>query len=161
MELFLPGLIILLLSAFFIFLVLPRMGPMVLVIVSILALAAAGMHHYSMFHSEYTLSTWQYGLQAYTPWLILLLALLFILASLFFIFGGSEARASIMNTVSTPMEAIQNAVAGSANIMPSANTATNPLTAALNTGITNVFSANNQKNNSPLIPGLNFRASEA
>jgi hypothetical protein len=38
--------------------------------------------------------------------------------------------------------------------MPSAATATNPLTAALNSGIRGT-------RNSPLIPGLNFSASQA
>ena len=169
MELFLPGIIILLLAAFFIFLILPRMGPMVLAVVSIIALLAAGVHHYSMFHSEYALSTWQYGLAAYAPWVVLGLALLFIISSIFFVFGGSEGRAAVMNAVSTPMEAIQNAVAGSANTMPPANTATNPITAAINTGLNTVVGINTNKpvNNkpantkpSPLLPGMNFPASQ-
>lgn len=167
MEIFIPGLIIMLLAAFFIFLVLPRMGPMVLGIVSLVALVAAGVHHYNMFHSEYALSTWQYGLAAYAPWVVLGLALLFIVASLFFVFGGSENRAAVLNAVSTPMEAIQNAVSGSANAMPSANTATNPVTAAINTGL-NALITNNPVNatrpaNKPAsapLPGLNFPASQ-
>jgi hypothetical protein len=167
MELFLPGIIVLLLAAFFIFLILPRMGPMVLAIVSIVALLAAGIHHYSMFHSEYALSTWQYGLAAYAPWAVLGLALLFIIAAIFFVFGGTSPTA-VMNAVSTPMEAIQNAVAGSANAMPSANTATNPVTAAINSGLNAIVGTNtnkpaNQKpanKPSPLLPGLNFPASQ-
>lgn len=171
MEIFIPGLIIILLAAFFIFLILPRMGPMVLAIISLVALVAAGIHHYNMFHSEYALSTWQYGLAAYAPWVVLGLALLFIIASLFFVFGGSESRAAVLNAVSTPMEAIQNAVAGSANAMPAANTATNPLTSAINTGLNALITnkpANAPANNtrpvnkppSALLPGLNFPASQ-
>jgi hypothetical protein len=164
MELFLPGLIVLLLAAFFIFLILPRMGPMILAVVSIVALLAAGIHHYSMFHSEYALSTWQYGLAAYAPWVVLGLALLFIIGAILFVFGGSEGRAAVVNAVSTPMEAIQNAVVGSANAMPSANTATNPVTAAINSGLNAIVGSNTNKpaNNkpSPLLPGLNFPASQ-
>lgn len=172
MELFLPGLVVLLLAAFFIFLILPRLGPMVLAIVSIVALLAAGIHHYNMFHSEYALSTWQYGLASYAPWVVLGLALVFILASLAYVFGGGQS--AIANAISTPMEAIQNAVQGSANAMPPANTATNPITAAINTGltaITNTKPANankpanmtkpaNANKPSPLLPGLNFPASQ-
>jgi hypothetical protein len=172
MELFLPGIIVLLLAAFFIFLILPRLGPMVLAIVSIVALLAAGIHHYNMFHSEYALSTWQYGLAAYAPWVVLGLAFIFILASIFYVFGGGSS--AVMNAVSTPMEAIQNAVAGSANAMPPANTATNPVTAAINSGLNaivgNTKPANQAANGgvnkpankpaSPLLPGLNFPASQ-
>jgi hypothetical protein len=165
MEIFIPGLIVILLAAFFIFLILPRMGPMILGIVSLVALIAAGVHHYNMFHSEYALSTWQYGLAAYAPWVVLGLALLFIIASLFFVFGGSETRATLANAVSTPMEAIQNAVAGSANAMPPANTATNPITAAINTGlnqfVTNPANAPRPVNKpAAVLPGLNFPASQ-
>lgn len=170
MELFLPGLIVLLLAAFFIFLILPRMGSMVLAIISIVALIAAGIHHYNMFHSEYALSTWQYGLAAYAPWVVLGLALLFILASIFYVFSGGSA--AVLNAVNTPMEAIQNAVVGSANAMPPANTATNPVTAAINTGLNAIVGTSNTNKPlnqpvnkpankpSPLLPGLNFPASQ-
>jgi hypothetical protein len=164
MELFLPGLLVLVVAAFFIFLVLPRMGSVVLVVVSLVALIAAGIHHYSMFHSEYSLSTWQYGLQSYAPWVVLGLALVFIVASLFFVFGG--ASSSVMNAVSTPMEAIQNAVLNSTETMPSNSaSATNPLTAAINSGLNTLLntSKNTSKSNtntSPLLPGLNFPASQ-
>lgn len=149
------------------------MGPMVLAIISILALLAAGVHHYNMFHSEYALSTWQYGLAAYAPWVVLALALLFILAALSYVFGGGMG--AVANAVSTPMEAIQNAVATSANVMPPANTATNPVTAAINTGLNAITGANGTKpangnkpvngnrpanKPSPFLPGLNFPASQ-
>jgi uncharacterized membrane protein len=149
---------------------------MILAVISIIALIAAGVHHYNMFHSEYTLSTWQYGLAAYAPWIVLGIAFLFILAALGFLFGDADTKSKVMNIVSTPMEAIQNAVANSANVMPSANTATNPITAAINTGlnaITNITGGNTKPANtttstnnaaakqpSPLLPGLNFSASQ-
>jgi len=166
MEIFLPSLIIILLVAFFAFLVLPRMGPMVLTVVALIALIAAGIHHYTLFYSEYKLSTWQYGLSAYTPWIVLGFALIAIITSIMFLIGGSEARAAIVNTVSTPMEAIQEGISNSLSSMPSANTATNSVTATLNRVInsaptfasapTNV-KANNKK--TPNIPGLGFAAS--
>jgi hypothetical protein len=132
MELFIPGLIVFVLVAFFIFLILPRMGPMVLAVASLIALVAAGIHHYTFFSSEYALSTWQYGLASYAPFLVLGLAILFIISALLFVFGGGS---SVAEAIATPMEQIQEAVVNSVNAMPSANTATNPLTAAINTGL--------------------------
>lgn len=181
MELFLPGLIVFVVAAFFVFLVLPRMGPVVLAIASLVALIAAGVHHYTYFSSEYALSTWQYGMASYAPFFVLGLAILFIISALMFVFGSSDTKNSVMSAIATPMEAIQEAVANSANALPPANTATNPLTAAINTGLnaigvkgnnTNVGAAaapaaprpNNKPANqpvaSPFIPGTNIRPSQ-
>ena len=197
MELFLPGLIILIVSAIFAFFIIPRTGVMILATVCLFALIAAGIHHYTTFYSEYTLSTWQNGLKENAIFIILGLALLFIVGAIMFMFQGPAQAAE-----ETPMETLQNAVANAAVNMPSANTATNPFTSAINTGM-NAFSGvtegitgavnqaknfatgavnqvtgavtgavnqaktlipgtpNNQKKGpSPLIPGLNFRASE-
>ena len=161
-----PGLIIIVLLAFFIFLVLPRMGAMVLAIVCLIALIAAGVNHYSMFSSEYSLSTWQYGLAAYTPWVVLGVSFVFIISALMFMVGSPETKAQMMNAASTPMEAIQEAVANSAAAMPPAATATNAVTATLNRAINSnpsapVFGNANKKNNakSPNLPGLGFKAS--
>jgi len=162
MEIFVPGLIILIIAGFYVFLVLPRIGPMVLAVVSLLALILAGINHYSMFYNEYKLSTWQYTLAAYTPWVILGFALITMIAAIIFMFTGSEGASKVMNTVSTPMEAIQTAVGNSVNTMPSANSATNPLTAALNTVVANVAGPKNNSVKSPAspaLPGLGYSAS--
>ena len=160
MELFVPGLIILIIAGFYVFLVLPRLGPMVLAVVSLLALVLAGINHYSMFYNEYKLSTWQFTLAAYTPWVILGLALITMISAIMFMFAGSEGTAKVMNAVSTPMEAIQTAVGNSVSSMPSANSATNPLTAALNSVVSNVAGPrNNAKTSSPSLPGLGYSAS--
>ena len=132
-----PGLIILLISAFFVFLVLPRMGPMVLAIASLIALIAAGVNHYSQFYSEYKLSTWQTGLAAYAPWVTLGFALITMISSILYSVSSPETKAKVANAVTTPMELIQNKVANSASIMPSAESATNPITAAINSVIAN------------------------
>ena len=179
MELFLPGLIIIVLSAFFIFLVLPRTGSMVLAVVCLIALIAAGINHYSMFHSEYVLSTWQYGLAAYTPWVVLGVSFVFIISSIMFMFSSPESKASMANAVSTPMETIQEAVANSVAAMPSAASATNAVTASINRTLNtsgssiagagaggapsaSIFGNATKRNNakSPVLPGLGFAASE-
>lgn len=161
--------------AFFAFIVIPRIGAPILAGVSLLALIAAGVHHYKMFYSEYYLSTWQNGLAAYAPFVILGLAILFIIGAIFYMFSGGETKAALANAVTAPIEAIQEAVSNSAAIMPSANSATNALTQALNKGINavaNVIPAapsntgNVPKPNSgnaaksPNIPGLGFPPSQ-
>ena len=174
MELFVPGLIVLLVSAFFIFLILPRMGSMVLAIASLAALIAVGIHHYSQFYTEYRLSTWQNSLTAYAPWVTLGFALIVMVSSIIFFVSGEETRGKIANAVSTPMETIQDKVAEAAAIMPSAATATNSVTAGINNIIKNVTTTNGsaqqeqkqqpnaRRNNtvkSPNIPGVGFSAS--
>jgi len=153
MELFIPGLILLVVSAFFVFMILPRIGPAVLVGVALFAIFAAGIHHYSMFSSEYRLSTWQYGLAAYTPFVILGLAFIIILGTLTYIFGGSEVRSSMRAAIPTPMAAAQESVFSSYSNMPSAASATNPVTSAINSLIPK------SNNKSPPINGLGYSAS--
>ena len=131
MELFLPSLIILVLVALFSFFVVPRMGATILVVVSILALIAAGVHHYAMFSSEYALSTWQLGLQANAAWVVLGFALVFVLAALFYMFGSPSQAAA----VATPLKSLQVAAEASVAAMPTAASATNAVTAALNRGL--------------------------
>ena len=143
---------------------------MVLVIASLLALIAVGIHHYSQFYTEYRLSTWQNTLTAYAPWVTLGFALIAMVSSIIFFVSGEETRGKIANAVSTPMEAIQDKVAEAAAIMPSAASATNSVTAGINTMIKNATTTTNgsapqpnaRKNNtvkSPNIPGAGFSAS--
>jgi hypothetical protein len=177
MELFVPSLIVILLAAIFAFFIIPRMGSMILAITSLVALIAAGIHHYSLFYSEYQLSTWQNGLGANAPFVVLGIAFLFIISAIYYMFTG--ATSSVTNALSAPINALTESVENSVNNMPPANTATNPFTSALNSTIKTVtpfladnnkknnsffFGENNKKNNktsSPIIPGLGFKASEA
>lgn len=129
-----------------------------------------------MFYSEYALSTWQYSLAAYTPWIILGFALIFVISAAMFMFSGGDMKGA-MNAVTTPMESIQEAVANSAAAMPSAASATNVVTATLNRAMNGPAGGGNssgpapgagfgfgtnKKNNakSPVIPGLGFAASD-
>jgi hypothetical protein len=156
MELFLPGIIVILLAAFFVFLVVPRVGSTILVVTSILALGAAAYNHLSMFSNEYKLSTWQLNLASSGPWVVLLLAFLFLIGAIQWIYSGSAA-----NAAPSPLESLGASVSNSFSTMPPANTATNPVTAAINSGINSLKSLTrtNNRNASPLIPGLNFKAS--
>jgi hypothetical protein len=150
MELFLPGLLVLLVSAFFVFLVLPRMGAPVLATMSIITVIAVLAHHYAMFGSEYRLSTWQNSLSAYTPFIVLGLAILIVGGVVVSLFTGK----STMEVIQTPIETLQSGITASLHAMPSAASATNALTSAINSGI------NATKNrNKSLIPALGYRAS--
>jgi len=160
MELVLPGLIVLLLSAFFVFMVVPRMGSMVLAITSLLALILAGLQHYSMFYSEYKLSTWQASIAGYGPLIVLGLALIFIISAAYSVVTGT----SIKNTIAAPIDTITNAVANIKNTMPNASSATNTVTSNINQALTAVAPApprnTNNSAKSSLIPELGYRASE-
>lgn len=154
MELFLPGIIVLLLAAFFIFLIIPRFGATILVGASVLAVCVAIYNHVSMFGSEYRLSTWQMGLAASAPWFVLLLSFIFVIGALQHIFSGSGPSIA---------EQISNSVKLSVTNMPSAQSATNPITSLVNTAIENTKSIlspiNTSKNKSPIIPGLGYKSS--
>lgn len=156
MELFLPGVIVLLLAAFFVFLIIPRFGSTILVGASVFALCIAIYNHISMFGAEYRLSTWQMGLAASAPWLVVFLAFLFVMGALRNIFSGSSNSPSIADQIS-------NSVSTSVSNMPSAKSATNPLTSLVNTAIENTKSVlsptNNSRNKSPIIPGLGYKSS--
>ena len=145
------------------------MGSMVLAVVCIIALLAAGWNHYTLFYSEYQLSTWQYSLASYTPWVVLGFAFLAMIGSVVFMVSGSETREKMLDAVSTPMDAIQQGVSDSMAAMPAPSTATNSVTAGINQAITkatNILNVTNpqnapnaKKNKSPNIPGLGFAAS--
>lgn len=153
MELFLPGVIVLLLAAFFIFLIIPRFGSTILVGASVLALCVAVYNHVNLFGSEYRLSTWQMGLAASAPWIVLFLSFIFVIGALQHIFSGSSNGPSIA-------EQISNSVSSSVSNMPSAKSATNPVTSLVNTAIENTKSLlNNSRNKSPIIPGLGYKSS--
>jgi len=153
MELFLPGVIVLLLAAFFIFLIIPRFGSTILVGASVLALCVAVYNHVNLFGSEYRLSTWQMGLAASAPWIVLFLSFIFVIGALQHIFSGSSNSPSIADQIS-------NSVSTSVSNMPSAKSATNPLTSLVNTAIENTKSLlNNSRNKSPIIPGLGYKSS--
>ena len=138
MELFLPGLIVLVISALFAFFIIPRTGALILAVVCMIALIAAGINHYNTFYAEYQLSTWQNGLKENAIFVILGLAILAIIGSIFYMFSGGEGGS---NVGESPMETLQNAVVNAAANMPPANTATNPLTGAINSGLKSMMNA--------------------
>ena len=96
--------------------------------------------HFSMFWDEYKQSTWQQNLKLFAPGIMIAAIVIFVLYGILSFFKGG-----IVPIPSMP-----------AMEMPSANTATNPVTAAINTVMNTVHNAvnnlgsvsrNNQSNN--------------
>ena len=149
MEFFLPGLFVLLIGVLIAFFVIPRFSPVILAIISIVLLIAALYDHFRIFSYEYAYSTWQEQLKGYAPYVMIGALLISIIFYFMYIFGGGRPKAN--NTIS---EAIEN--------MPNANTATNPLTEAINNtlkAVNNVITGNNgaakNKNNVGLLEKVN------
>jgi len=189
MQLFIPSVITIVIAAVLAFLVIPRTGALILAGVSLLAIIAVGIHHYNLFYSEYMLSTWQNGIGANAPFLVLGLAIVFIISSILFMFtGGAGASAnktatgavnSVQDALSAPFENLSESVKNVVNATP-ANALNTGATGFFNKGLAAVTGATNAiknaasnvatnatnvvKNNalkvSPMIPGLGFRASE-
>lgn len=176
MQLFIPSVITIVIIAVLAFLVIPRTGSLILASVSLLALIAVGFHHYNLFYSEYMMSTWQNGIGANAPFIVLALAIVFIISSILFMFQGGEAKGAAINSIqealAAPMETLSQSMENvintkSSNILPNVSGATDffnrGITAvnnAANTMVNNVTKFNNQSKVSPVIPGLGFRASE-
>jgi hypothetical protein len=187
MQLFLPTLITVVIAAILAFLVIPRTGALILASVSLLALIAAGIHHYNLFYSEYMLSTWQNGLGANASFVILALAIIFIIGSIFYMFvgvaaGGTGAATGAVNTIqealAAPFEAMSSSMEKTINAQPAgtsgitnmittaiqnvkgaANTVTNAISNVAKV-TNNVVNVGRRNNISPLLPGLDFRASQ-
>jgi hypothetical protein len=139
---------------------------MVLSVICLIALIAAGFHHFNMFYSEYTLSTWQYSLAAYAPWVVLGVSFVFIISAVMYMFADSETKAMVPDVVKAPIEQIQGAVENAAAIMPSAASATNAVTGYINRALNTNAQGQGQgqqgqgrNRNSPVLPG-GFKASE-
>jgi len=153
MELFLPGLFVMLIASVFVFLVVPRVGTVALGVMSVLTLIAVLWHHSYMFKDEYRMSTWQNQLHTYAPFVVLALALLTILLVLQNMFTGK----GIMETVKAPVEVIQTSMQQAISNMPSASSATNMLTSTINKAINTTKPTNTSPTS--LIPALGYKAS--
>jgi len=130
MEFFLPSILVLLVAAAIVFFVIPRFGPLVLAVVSLVLLGIGIYNHYSMFQNEYRLSTWQLGAVAYAPYLLIGAVILMIILYLTYLLpSGSAASGN-----NTPANANANVKANTINLPPP-ETATNVITEGANNAI--------------------------
>jgi hypothetical protein len=123
MELFLPSVLVIMFSALVFMLILPKLSPLIIVIVSAVLLTASTYQHFQLFWHEYRESSWQTSLKIFAPGIIIAAVFLYI-----FVIGGSFLTGK-SNASMPPME------------LPSASTATNPLTSALNSSMSAVSNA--------------------
>jgi predicted PurR-regulated permease PerM len=144
MEFFLPGLAVILIGVLIAYAVIPRFSPVILALISIVLLVAALYDHFRIFSYEYAYSTWQEQLKSYAPYVMIGALLVSIIFFFMYIFGGGRPKAN--NSIS---DAIEN--------MPNANTATNPLTEAINNTlktVNNIVTGNNVNKKNGATAGL-------
>jgi hypothetical protein len=67
MELFLPTLLVLILSGLFVFGIVPKISPTIIFILTVIFFVIAVYAHYMMFKQEYTRSLWRDSLQNQIP----------------------------------------------------------------------------------------------
>jgi hypothetical protein len=133
MEFFLPSILVLLVAAAIVFFVIPRFGPLVLAVVSLVLLGIGIYNHYSMFQNEYRLSTWQLGAVAYAPYILIGAVILMIILYLTYLLpSGSSANNSGTNNGNVKANA--NVKPNTINLPPP-ETATNVITEGANNAI--------------------------
>jgi hypothetical protein len=131
MELFIPSVLVLLLAAAMVFFILPRFGAPVLALISVGLLAFGIYQHMNAFKDEYRFSTWQQGLVGYAPYVMIGGLLVVVAFYLLTISPLGKPTAPNVNMPDMP----------SVNEMPSANTATNAITAGVNTALKGISNA--------------------
>jgi predicted PurR-regulated permease PerM len=119
MEFFLSSVFILIFGAVVSFMLIPKFSPTVVLVIAAALLGFALYHHISLFKSEYKLSTWQTGLIAYAPFIVLGVMILFILSYIFTKFRGGAVPVPDMpspsETMNSIVETVNNAVTNTAN----------------------------------------------
>jgi len=122
MELFLPSILVALVAIIFIIVIVPRFSPLIIAIIAGILLYVGMSQHLQMFWNEYEQSTWQKSLTLFAPGIMIAAIILFVIYGILAFFSGG----------SVPIPSLP------AMELPSANTATNPITAALNTAMNTV-----------------------
>ena len=125
MEFFLPSILFLLISAAIVFFVIPRFGPLVLAVVSLVLLTIGMYNHYTLFQNEYRASTWQLGLVAFAPYIMIGVVIVMIILYLTYLLP-SGATSSVPNVKTNTINTIN---------LPPPETATNVITEGVNNAI--------------------------
>jgi hypothetical protein len=130
MEFFIPGLLLFLVSIIVTFLVIPRFTPLIVAILSIAFLSYGVYDHYTMFASEYRLSTWQESLKVYAPAIMIITILLYIIYVILAFFTSGSVPVPLAPSITEPNQ----------------SSVTNQIAKSLNK-VANVFTGNNNTNN--------------
>ena len=78
MELFLPSLLLFLIAIIAVAFFLPRMSPLIIVLLSAGLLGVGVYHHFNLFWDDYKQSTWQEQLRVFAPGIMLILVVLYV-----------------------------------------------------------------------------------
>jgi X-X-X-Leu-X-X-Gly heptad repeat protein len=152
MELFIPGLCLFLLVIGISFAIIPKFSPLVIAILSIIVLVITVRHHYSMFESEYRLSTWQESLKVYAPAIMIIAMILFIIYNILSMFTSGSVPVPPLPTINTASpESTTNQIMNSLTNVASSvkNVATNVVEGVsnqVNTGINKINQGINKIN---------------
>lgn len=118
MELFLPSLLVFILAIGAVFAIVPRMSPLILTVAALVLLILGVYQHWKTFAAEYRTATWAETLKLYSPGIFIGVAMLFIIITIMSVFGGGAVPVPSMPNLSA---------------QPTAESATNVVTGALNT----------------------------
>ena len=115
MEFFIPGLSLFVITLFVCYFTVPKITPLIAAILSIVFLCAGVYEHYTLFASEYRLSTWQDGLKVYAPAVMIIVIILFIIISIFTFFTSGAVPVPMMPEMASTND-LKNTIKNSLNI---------------------------------------------
>lgn len=144
MELLVPGFFVLMFAIVTVFVIVPRFGPTITLLLCGAALSAGMYHHYKLFYHEYRLATWAETLRTYGPGILITALIIFILGFIFTLFGGP----------SVPVPNMAASYESEGNTPPLSIFGPNEPESALNT-ITNTFSEGVNAAKSAVGQGIN------
>jgi hypothetical protein len=131
MQLFFPSVLLVLLAFLIIFLVMPNLSPLVIVSISAVLLVAGTYNHFITFWHEYQQSTWQNNLKLFAPGIFIAVLLVYIFVVISSLFTGGSVPVPTLPSIE----------------LPSAESATNPVTAAINSTMNGVNNTMNSVTN--------------
>jgi len=151
MEFFIPGLCIFLVAIAISLFVAPKVTPLIAAGLSIIFLSFGVYQHYTMFASEYRLSTWQDGLKIYAPAIMIAALLIFIIYSIFAFF----TKGSVPIPAMPSMPSMNSISMPSMPSIPSVTSVTNSVKGTLSTAVNSLQNAKNS-----ILPNANKNASK-
>lgn len=138
-----PGLLIFIVSILVVYFLAPHATPMIAAILSIVFLLYGVYDHRRLFASEYQLSTWQEQLKIYSPALMIIAVILFIIYTILAVFTNGSVPIPEMPSIPS----IPSANSITHSITNSLNNVSNTITNAIPNSISNTFSNNVKKSN--------------
>ena len=129
MEVFIPSFILFVMAAVISVLIFPRLTPVVLGTVAIVALVAAAYNHYSLFGKEYQFMSLTSSAGVAAPYLLVGAVIIGILGYLIFLIGAGRKMMMVLPS----------------STIPSPETSTNYLTEAIGNGLSSAGLANIEK----------------